>query len=86
MASIKEEKPDVDPTETSIFIARAAEQAEDYDSMLEFLEPIMVEKGANMTTEERIMVVVACKNILEPLRRVWRTLVTVETYERFQKY
>ena len=32
---------DVDPTETSIFIARVAEQAECYDNMLEFLEPIM---------------------------------------------
>ena len=77
---------DVDPTETSIFIARVAEQAECYENMLEFLEPIMVSKGANMSTEERTLVLVACKNLLEPLRRVWRTLLTIETYERFEKF
>ena len=63
-----------------------AEQAECYDQMLEFLDPIMQNKGAKMTTEERVLMQVACKNIIEPLRRVWRTIATIETYERFDKY
>lgn len=46
----------------------------------------MTNKGAKMASEERILVSVACKNIIEPLRRVWRTIVTIETFERFEKY
>jgi hypothetical protein len=54
--------------------------------MLEFLEPIITNKGAKMSPEERVLLTVACKNIIEPLRRVWRTIVTIETYERFDKF
>ena len=54
--------------------------------MLEYLEPIIVEKGCKMSPEERILVTVACKNIVQPLIKTYRTINVVETYERFIKY
>lgn len=55
---------EVDATETAIFITRCAEQCERYHEMLEYLEPVIQEKGCKMTPEERVLFTVACKNII----------------------
>ena len=82
----KKDKPEVDPVEQQIFIARCAEQIQCYDNMIEFLQPIMEEKGTKMSTDERNLITTAFKNSLGPIRKVWQTLLTVETYEKYQKY
>ena len=53
--------------------------------MLDFLDPIVQGKGCKMSHEERILYTVACKNIVQPLIKTYRTIIVIETYDRFQK-
>ena len=57
---------EVDPSETTVFISRCAEQAELYEDMLKFLEPTMELKGNQMSKDERLLVSAAAKNIIVP--------------------
>ena len=45
-------------------MTRVAEQAEMYDYMIEFIEPILLDKGGKMSGDERLMFSVACKNVI----------------------
>ena len=56
----------MDPSETTVFISRCAEQAELYEDMLKFLEPTMELKGNQMSKDERLLVSAAAKNIIVP--------------------
>ena len=45
-------------------MTRVAEQAEMYAYMLEFIEPVIIDKGGKMSPDERMMFGVACKNVI----------------------
>jgi 14-3-3 protein epsilon len=51
-------------TEEKIFLARVAEQSERFRDMINFLKPVISEKGADLTYDERNMVSVAFKNLV----------------------
>jgi len=47
--------------EEKIFMARVAEQAERFDDMVDFLKPILKEKGGDFSVEERNLFQLALK-------------------------
>ena len=51
-------------TEQNIFMARVAEQSERFRDMVDFLKPVIQEKGADLTTDERNLLSVAFKNLV----------------------
>jgi 14-3-3 protein epsilon len=51
-------------TEENIFMARVAEQSERFRDMVDFLKPVIREKGADLTTDERNLLSVAFKNLV----------------------
>jgi 14-3-3 protein epsilon len=55
----------VDPIEAKVYMVRVAEQAELYDDMLNFMEPIVVEKAASMTQDDRTLFGVSAKNYIQ---------------------
>ena len=76
----------VDPIEAKVYMVRVAEQAELYDDMLNFMEPIVVEKAASMTQDDRTLFGVAAKNYIAQDRRTHRTISVVKTYNQFERY
>jgi 14-3-3 protein epsilon len=51
-------------TEENIFMARVAEQSERFQDMVDFLRPVIVEKGASLSNDERNLLSVAFKNLI----------------------
>lgn len=76
----------VDPIEAKVYMVRVAEQAELYDDMLNFMEPIVVEKAASMTQDDRTLFGVSAKNYIQQDRRTHRTISVVKTYNQFERY
>jgi ABC-type branched-subunit amino acid transport system ATPase component len=50
--------------EENIFMARVAEQSERFRDMVDFLKPVIKEKGASLSTDERNLLSVAFKNLV----------------------
>jgi uncharacterized protein YifE (UPF0438 family) len=61
-----------------IFMARVAEQCERFDDMVEFLRPILKEKGGDFTIEERNLLSVGFKNLIGGKRTAIRTIAAIE--------
>ena len=51
-------------TEELIFMARVSEQSERFRDMVDFLKPVIKEKGQALTTDERNLLSVAFKNLV----------------------
>ena len=64
--------------EEKIFMARVAEQGERFDDMVEFLKPIIKEKGGDFSVEERNLLSVAFKNLIGGKRTAIRTIAAIE--------
>jgi 14-3-3 protein len=63
--------------EPELFMARLAEQAERFEDMFTFLQPVLLKRD-HFTPEERQMLSVAFKNLVTPRRTTWRTIVAIE--------
>ena len=50
--------------EEHIFMARVAEQSERFKDMVDFLKPVIKEKGSALTGDERNLLSVAFKNLV----------------------
>ena len=50
--------------EEHIFMARVAEQSERFRDMVDFLKPVINEKGPALTQDERNLLSVAFKNLV----------------------
>jgi 14-3-3 protein epsilon len=72
--------------EEKIFMARVAEQAERFDDMVEFLRPLLKEKGGDFTVEERNLLSVGFKNLIGGKRTAIRTISAIEQNPKYQKY
>ena len=64
--------------EENIFMARVCEQAERFPDMIEYLKPVIAEKGGEMSIDERNLLSVAFKNLISSKRIAWRTIQAVE--------
>lgn len=72
--------------EEKIFMARVAEQAERFDDMVEFLRPILKEKGSDFSVEERNLLSVGFKNLIGGKRTAIRTIAAIEQNPKYQKF
>lgn len=67
-------------------MARVAEQAERFDDMVGFLQPILREKGGDFTVEERNLLSVGFKNLIGGKRTAIRTISAIEQNPKYQKF
>jgi 14-3-3 protein epsilon len=72
--------------EESIFLARVAEQAEKFEDMVDFLKPVLDQKGGDVTSDERNLLSVAFKNLISSKRTAWRTITAIEQNPKYQKF
>lgn len=72
--------------EEHIFMARVAEQSERFRDMVDFLKPVIKEKGASLTTDERNLLSVAFKNLVSQQRTAIRTIAAIEQNQKYQKF
>lgn len=72
--------------EESIFLARVAEQAERFEDMVDFLKPVLDQKGADISSDERNLLSVAFKNLISSKRTAWRTISAIEQNPKYQKF
>jgi hypothetical protein len=67
-------------------MARVAEQSERYADMVDFLKPLIDEKGSNMSTDERNLLASAFKNQVGLHRVAHRTIKVLLNNERYIKF
>ncbi len=72
--------------EEKIFMARVAEQAERFDDIVDFLKPILKEKGGDFTVEERNLLSVGFKNLIGGKRTAIRTISAIEQNPKYTKF
>ena len=72
--------------EEQIFMARVAEQAERFDDMVDFLKPILKNKGGDFSVEERNLLSVGFKNLIGGKRTAIRTITAIEQNSKYQKF
>ena len=72
--------------EELIFLARVAEQAERFEDMVDFLEKVLREKGAAVTSDERNLLSVAFKNLISSKRAACRTITAIEQNPKYAKF
>ena len=69
-----------------IFMARVAEQSERFRDMVDFLKPVIKEKGAGLSTDERNLLSVAFKNLVSQQRTAIRTISAIEQNQKYAKF
>ena len=67
-------------------MARVAEQAERFDDMVDFLRPILREKGGDFSVEERNLLSVGFKNLIGGKRTAIRTISAIEQNPKYSKF
>ena len=67
-------------------MARVAEQSERFRDMVNFLKPVIKEKGAGLTTDERNLLSVAFKNLVSQQRTAIRTISAIEQNAKYAKF
>jgi 14-3-3 protein epsilon len=72
--------------EEYIFLARVAEQAERFEDMVDQLEKVLAEKGADVTSDERNLLSVAFKNLISSKRAACRTIAAIEQNPKYTKF
>jgi len=72
--------------EKNIFLARVAEQAERFEDMVNFLQEVLVEKGAEVSSDERNLLSVAFKNLISSKRAACRTIAAIEQNPKYAKF
>jgi len=72
--------------EEHIFLARVAEQAERFEDMVDQLESVLNEKGAEVSSDERNLLSVAFKNLISSKRAACRTIAAIEQNPKYSKF
>lgn len=67
-------------------MARVAEQAERFDDMVDFLRPVLQEKGAEINSDERNLLSVAFKNLISSKRTALRTISAIEQNPKYTQF
>lgn len=75
----------INNVEEAVFMGKVAEQAERYEDMLTFLQPLM-KKSEELTSEERNLISVPFKNLSGNKRTAWRALTAIEENPKYEKY
>ena len=69
-----------------IFMARVAEQSERFRDMVDYLKPVIAEKGAALSQDERNLLSVAFKNLVSQQRTAIRTIGAIEQNQKYAKF
>ena len=72
--------------EEQIFMARVSEQSERFRDMVDFLKPVIKEKGPSLSTDERNLLSVAFKNLVSQQRTAIRTIAAIEQNQKYVKF
>ncbi|TNV82954.1 hypothetical protein FGO68_gene10262 [Halteria grandinella] len=72
--------------EEQIFMARVAEQSERFRDMVDFLKPVIAEKGPGLSQDERNLLSVAFKNLVSQQRTAIRTISAIEQNPKYTKF
>ena len=72
--------------EENIFMARVAEQAERFEDMIQYLVPVLENRGTGLGIDERNLLSVAFKSLISSKRTAWRTISAIEQNPKYQKY
>jgi 14-3-3 protein epsilon len=72
--------------EEQIFMARVAEQSERFRDMVDFLKPVIKEKGPGLSQDERNLLSVAFKNLVSQQRTAIRTIAAIEQNPKYTKF
>ena len=72
--------------EEHIFLASVAEQAERFEDMVDQLEMVLKEKGADVSSDERNLLSVAFKNLISSKRAACRTIAAIEQNPKYSKF
>lgn len=67
-------------------MARVAEQSERFRDMVDFLKPVISEKGSTLTNDERNLLSVAFKNLVSQQRTGIRTIAAIEQNQKYAKF
>ena len=67
-------------------MARVAEQSERFKDMVDFLRPVIQEKGPALTQDERNLLSVAFKNLVSQQRTAIRTISAIEQNQKYTKF
>ena len=67
-------------------MARVAEQSERFRDMVDFLKPVIAEKGPALSSDERNLLSVAFKNLVSQQRTAIRTISAIEQNQKYQKF
>ena len=54
--------------------------------MVEFLKPVLDQKGADVSSDERNLLSVAFKNLISSKRTAWRTISAIEQNPKYTKF
>ena len=73
-------------TDTNIFLARVAEQAERFEDMVDFLGKVLESKGGEVSADERNLLSVAFKNLISGKRAACRTIAAIEQNPKYSKF
>ena len=65
-------------SDETIFVAQVAEQSERFRDMVDFLKPVIKEKGPGLSQDERNLLSVAFKNMICQQRTAIRTIAAIE--------
>lgn len=72
--------------EEQIFMARVAEQSERFRDMVDFLKPVIADKGPALSQDERNLLSVAFKNLVSQQRTAIRTISAIEQNPKYTKF
>ena len=72
--------------EEQIFMARVAEQSDRFRDMVDFLKPVIKDKGPALTQDERNLLSVAFKNLVSQQRTAIRTIAAIEQNPKYTKF
>ena len=67
-------------------MARVCEQAQRYPEMFNFVKMALIEKGSDVSVDERNLLSVACKNLVNSKRTAMKTVIAVETNPKYQDF
>ena len=54
--------------------------------MVDFLKPVLDQKGADLSSDERNLLSVAFKNLISSKRTAWRTISAIEQNPKYTKF
>jgi hypothetical protein len=54
--------------------------------MVDFLKPVLDQKGASVSSDERNLLSVAFKNLISSKRTAWRTISAIEQNPKYSKF